>query len=492
MLEVSSGKTTGLQAIMQKWRDEELKKQGGKFAGHGWWPWGLTAFDYDGDGDVDLLPSHHGLPGGILIKNLARETGKLEFVNVTREMGLVSRNLPGGVGLRPCAVDLNGDGWLDVVGCRSPHYFYRQGKGFEAVGQKGFHSLAPHLIADVNGDGYPDILDWKSSVWHYDPKARDFVNRTGPHPVEARLPQEVAADLKNLKEQKEYSLWLWFTDHDLNGDGVKDVVWQGWQGYSGKAFGRYLLSDSDGKLTDQTEKMGLAKLGAPVCFADFTGDGAVDVLVARGERAGVYVNDGRGRFTVKEGPVTDLLRKVGPYLQRAYAADLDDDGDLDLVVMMPRSGTNVIYENKGGGEFAAFVVQKGWCDGVNIRDVDGDGRLDVVIGGPGNDVTIYRGRSANKGTFCNLHVRMDKPNWAAAGAVVEIFRAGEMDKKGSCPRLCERAHADGSPVHVGLGKEATFDARVVFPGKQAVLLRNVRARPHLQVTPDGKLTELKR
>lgn len=86
---------TQLRMIMQTWHDEELQRQGGEFVSHGWWPWGLRAFDYDRDGDLDLIASHHGKPGSTILKSHFRETGKLRFTNATRELGIDSRDLPG-------------------------------------------------------------------------------------------------------------------------------------------------------------------------------------------------------------------------------------------------------------------------------------------------------------------------------------------------------------------------------------------------------------
>jgi len=108
-----SAEETGIKAIMQRWHDAELARQGGKFGSHGWWPWGLTAFDYDSDGDVDLLPTQHGVPRGIVLKSLFHESGKLTFVDVTKELGIDGRDLPISDG-KPWVWDFDGDGWLDI------------------------------------------------------------------------------------------------------------------------------------------------------------------------------------------------------------------------------------------------------------------------------------------------------------------------------------------------------------------------------------------
>src|SRR5260221_8856387 len=71
--------SAGLKDIIEKWKSNELERQGGKFDDHGWWLWGLLGFDYDNDGDIDLLAQQHGHPLSILIRNQLKETGKLTF-----------------------------------------------------------------------------------------------------------------------------------------------------------------------------------------------------------------------------------------------------------------------------------------------------------------------------------------------------------------------------------------------------------------------------
>ena len=497
-LRILSGEQTALKAIMQKWHDEELKRQGGKFGSHGWWLWGLTAFDYDNDGDADLLPTHHGTSGGLLLKNQFAETGKLTFVDATGQLGLVAREMPQGIGLRTHAIDLDGDGWLDLVGIRSPYYFNRQGKAFEKVGRKGFNSFGPVRIADLNGDGWLDFTGWEGARWRWDPKARAFVAMPGAPAVEARLPAEFLEQRKSLGRKTKdnpagdntWRLCEYFTDWDLNGDGLDDVVFQGWCGYNGKAGGRVFIAGKDGKCSEQTEKLGLPKDSAPILVRDLTGDGAADLLLARRKSAGVYVNDGRGRFALKPGPLTNLLRQTEPYLHRAYPVDLDDDGDADIVISKPRHGTKVVFENRGGGAFRLWHKMGGWCDSVAVCDVDGDGRINVVIGGPGNDITIVAGPEGAPGHFCNVYVRMARPNWTAAGAKVEVFRAGTLGKAGARPILIERAHADATPVHVGLGKAEKFDLRVTFPSGKRIERKGIEAAPKLKVTAGGKIERM--
>lgn len=88
---------------------------------------------------------------------------------------------------------------------------------------------------------------------------------------------------------------------------------------------------------------------------------------------------------------------------------------------------------------------------------------------------------------------MDAPNPYAVGAPIEVFKAGELGKEKAKVIYKEEAHADATPVHVGLGVAKTFDLRVTFPNKtpKIVELKAVEAKGHWKVTPDGKIEALK-
>ena len=489
---VIPGTASGLKKIIQDWHDEELKRQGGKFQSHGWWLWGLTSLDIDNDGDMDLVPTHHGLPGGLILKNQLKETGKLTFTNFGKTLGIDSRTLPQGIGFKTSALDIDGDGWLDLVGIRSPNFRNEKGKHFTPYGNKGFSTSHPLSIEDVNGDGYPDIVD-RQHFHLADPEKVDF--KTQPRSFDslnARVPEALMKKVLERKKATRFWTYEYHTQDDLNGDGIDDVVVSGVAGYSKQPLAYYLLADKGGNLSDATEASGLPVDAKPILFADLNGDGFVDILATENKtKGGLYLNDGKGKFSLKPGPLTDFVRRVGPYADRAWPVDFDCDGDLDLVVSNPRYGQERIFENKGGGNFTVVHVATGWdSDPVAICDVDGDGRMDVVIGSRPNDITIYLNQS-EVANFCNLYPRMAKPNWTAAGAVVEIFKAGDLSKPGARPFKREKAHGDATAIHIGLGQATNFDLRVTFPDKKksVVEVKGVEAKRRIKVTPDGKLSE---
>ncbi|MBY0522205.1 MAG: VCBS repeat-containing protein [Gemmataceae bacterium] len=482
------GEETGLKAIMEQWKADEIKRQGKDKLS--WWPWGLVAFDYDNDGCLDLILQQHATPGCLVLRGQVKDKGKVGFVNVTEELGLGDAALTGA--FRPRIWDIDGDGTLDIVGLSASAnacFFNQQGKKFVPLkfSPGTIYSLEPRNdVVDLNDDGYLDFHS-EDAKFLYDPKARTFQRSAYQPPRHAKPPEAIAALVEEKKKTRFFHVH--YVEVDLNGDGIADLIAGGFASYSRDSFTRALISDKAGKLSDQTAAMGLPLDGTPILVADLTGDGLPDILISGGARAGLYRNDGKGKFTLREGEVTSFLAKQGPYAHTAFPAHLKNDGNVDLVLCNPRGGQSEIYENLGGGNFKRVVQAGSWEEPVAIGDFNNDGLLDVAIGGPKDSVTIYVNQTTNPGNSCQIFPRMDKPNLYAVGARVEVFRAGELDKPGARPFWSEKAHPDATPVHVGLGSATHFDLRVTFPGKEpkSVTHKNVEARKKLIASSDGRL-----
>ncbi len=494
---------TGLRAIMETWRAEELERQGGKFGSHGWWPWGLVAFDFDNDGDLDLLASHHGTPGGRLFKNLLKEQGKVSFADISKS--IADERLPGADD-RPWIWDFDGDGWLDIAGfsdeSKPRSFFNMAGKRFVPIPNFTFSPVAHATeVIDLNGNGYPDLLTISRGGIRrhlFDPDKRTFAVKTAfaegePVPdvclTYLNLPEGFADWFAELKK-KSNNRFLGYniTKAELNGDGTQDIVIACYGGYGGDALGKYYIVGEDGKTSDGAAKLGLPETGVPILVQDLTGNGAPEVLVASSEGAGLYLNDGQGRFSLREGHLSAFLRQRDPYRLKALPADLDNDGDLDLVVSMPRKGAMRVFENTGGGEFGTVLSAKGWdSNPIVICDIDNDGLLDVVVGGPRDTISLYLSSAAKPGRYARIFPRMSAPNPFAVGARVEVFEADTLARPGARPLWVQQARHDGQGVHVGLGERQAFDLRVTFPGKDSKVVEQAKltANDWYRVTSGG-------
>ena len=123
--------------------------------------------------------------------------------------------------------------------------------------------------------------------------------------------------------------------------------------------------------------------GAGVALGDVDGDGLVDVFLGRTEGANaLYRNLGGWRFE-------DITAQAGiavadRFTTGAAFADLDGDGDLDLV-LLALTGPNALFLNDGAGRFTEQPAEAGLdplprgSTTPALADVDGDGDLDLYI-----------------------------------------------------------------------------------------------------------------
>ena len=158
---------------------------------------------------------------------------------------------------------------------------------------------------------------------------------------------------------------------------------------SGITFANHMTEDSG-----RSEKAIHYDHGCGVAVADVDGDGLEDLYF--GNQIGgnqLWRNLGNGRFeniTDRAGVAVADRVSVG-----VAFADLDNDGDPDLVVSTVRAG-NLLFENLGGGRFRDVSAAAGWnthwhSSGVVVLDFNHDGRPDILITSIGRYTTDVRG-----------------------------------------------------------------------------------------------------
>jgi hypothetical protein len=196
---------------------------------------------------------------------------------------------------------------------------------------------------------------------------------------------------------------------DVNGDGLDDIFIAGAKGQPSAL----LIQRKDGSFVKSNEAL-FAKdsLSEDISgvFFDANGDGYPDLYVVTGgtefsEMAPaledrLYLNDGKGNFRKAVGALPPLYLSGS----RAAPADYDGDGHVDLFVggrsIPGRYGLDpqsVLLRNDGKGHFvdvtdkvAPGLSHVGMVTDAVWKDVDGDGKLDLVIVGEWMPITIFK------------------------------------------------------------------------------------------------------
>ena len=242
-------------------------------------------------------------------------------------------------------------------------------------------------VADVNGDGLDDI----------------FIGGAKDQPSAILLQQQDGSFVKSnekLLAEDSVSEDIGAVFFDANGDGHPDLyVVTGGTEFSEASSAledRLYLNDGKGNFRKAVGALPpLALSGSRVAAADFDGDGAIDLFVGGRSVPGRYgldpqsvllKNDGRGHFTDVTDKAAPGLSHIGMVTDAVWK-DIDGDGRPDLIVVgewMPIT----IFHNAGHGKLVKLNVpglekSNGWWNRIIAGDFTGHGRVDFIVGNLG-------------------------------------------------------------------------------------------------------------
>ncbi len=416
-------------------------------------------FDYDRDGDLDLLLINHNIQrlnilDDISVKQLLsgrdNQSGvrllrndKGRFLDITTEAGISNTSLS--YGLAAGIADINNDGSPDIYISNDysvPDKLYiNNGKGKftdklqQQIGHTSFYSMG-NDIADINNDGTADI--YTLDMLPEDNKRQKLL--FGADNYES-------FDL-NVKVGFYYQ-YMRNMLHINNGNNTFGEVGQ----FAG-------LSNTDWSWA--------------ALFADYNNDGWKDLFVSNG-----YTRD----YTNM-----DFLKFMGDNLRDRSVMRQDL---LNIVNKMESSQVkSYFFKNNGNTTFSNMSAAWGISlpsnsNGAAYADLDNDGDLDLVINNTNLPAFVYENQASKQNSNHSLTVTLKgaDANTQGIGAKVVIYSS---NKKQYLEQMPTRGFQSSvSPVlHFGLGKDKQVDSlRVTWQRGKSQLLQNVKAQ---QITLNEK------
>jgi hypothetical protein len=374
--------------------------------------WQALAADLDADGDLDLLSASEFDDTIAWHENRTIRRSALFSAEI-----VISETID--FAFVVSAADLDRDGDLDVFtsGLISALAWYPNTNGAETFGPRqevtGFGCDRSATAPDMDRDGDADLLAACAGL----DEVRWFPNTDGAGTFGAKQVITTLADVAFVA-----------VSADLDGDGDLDVV-------SASATDRKIAWYEN---TDGAGAFGPQQLISTIAFiwhdsvtvADLDGDGDLDVLSADSwpETIAWHENiDGAGTF----GPERVIEETDFKHRNVPVAADIDGDGDLDVLATSRDVDSIVWYENTdGSGTFGPEQLITTAADGViwtRAADLDRDGDLDVLSASPNDDKMAWYENTDGAGAFGPQRVIATTADGAFSGFSADLDGDGDLD-----------------------------------------------------------------
>jgi len=386
--------------------------------------------DFDNDGDLDMIVGN----GNGDIKYY-RNDGTTSSPSYT----FVRNFLNWGTNASPALGDINYDGNYEMMIGNSSSYLSR----FDSVPPYNVNGISPQWVGDLGNYSSPALVDIDGDtdldvvVGRSDGKVffiENFGNSTNPlwntEPI-----LWVTASTSKVPTSSPYAVPAFA---DIDNDGDYDL-------FVGVSDGNVSFYRNSGTATNpswtfvQNYPLTVNDRAAPA-FADLNNDGKIDILV--GDAAGdvrLFMNIGTAWNASwnYSGNTTVISNLAGAYVKPTIA-DMDGDGDKDLVVGRGGSAGDIrFYNNTGNATNPSFTYYATWLtvndDGTYsapaLGDLNGDGKYDMVVGESRGWIRAYmnNGTSAIPSWNSSIQYWLRLPGTWTKAELVDFDGDGDLD-----------------------------------------------------------------
>lgn len=479
---------------------------------------GSAFLDFDQDGNIDVFVCNgrwvEGFSKGQKQQTpegnrLYRNRGDGCFDDVTRKAGVEGH----GYGMGVSIGDYNNDGYPDIfISNYGPNELFRNnGNGtFTDVTEKagvagGKECTAGAAWFDYDNDSFLDL--YVGNYLYFDPNYKYFYAPDGfPGPMAYDPEKDVLYHNNGDGTFEDVTGKMGITDldgramgvgvADLDEDGYVDVYVANdhtlnylWHNDKGTGFtNRGVMSGT------AFSQGGEAAVSMSVDFADYSGDGLLDMFVSDDTYCSLYQNRGNGLYS-DEGVSSGISMSAAQFVGWSSSFfDYDNDGDIDITktngaLKHLYGQESQIFENDGKGKFSDIslklgkyfsqeYVGRGSCTG----DIDNDGDLDLFVTNLNDRCILLRNNKGNQLNWIELNLKGTASNHDAIGARVRLTSGGRLQiaqKRSTTGYLSQ-----GDPrLHFGIGKNDNIEHIEIFwPSGTKQVLENVKANQILTVT----------